>query len=617
MLLRDLIVRTVATDLDTPTSLAILNNNELLVTEKNTGRVQHLVNGEVNSTVLDLPVNFASERGLLSIALDPNFARTRFVYLYWTSLLSAPAGPTQTSTVDSDDVLDVPLLGNRVDRFRWDTSGDTPQLRFDRNLLQLRAFQNDGVAEPPGQGDAGQPPLGNHDGGVIRFGRDGKLYVIIGDVGRRSALQNLEFGPKADQAAPAVPDDQFGGPTPDDAHFTGVILRINRDGSTPGDNPFFRIGAQIGGEVGANIQQVFAYGIRNSFGMTVDPFTGRLWYSENGDDSFDEINQAFPGHNSGWVQTMGPLSRIDEFKQIETTFGNGTIQQLRYPPANIADTEREARLRLFDLPGSRYSDPEFSWKFAVPPTALAFVSDSDLGRHLRGDLLVGNGAGQIMAFDLARNRTDFNLNGGLRDLVDDNTTKFVPAESQRLVIGEGFGIITDLQSSRNGMYVLSHTNGALYEVTQRGTRTFNTPLTGRQEVPARTTRASGSTIVNFSPDGQRLSFLTLVRNITNVTAVHLHLGPAGANGPIVASLFEAEPGGGRASSLLARGTLTAADLVGPLAGRSLDDLYAEILAGNIYLDVHTDNALPGDNTGPGDFTDGEIRGQLRPNRFFT
>ena len=92
---------------------------------------------------------------------------------------------------DTDDLLAVPLLGNRVDRFVWDGTS----LSWDLNLVKLRSFQNDGAPIPRGQGDEGQPPRGNHDGGVITFGTDGKLYIIIGDVGRRGALQNLPFGP--------------------------------------------------------------------------------------------------------------------------------------------------------------------------------------------------------------------------------------------------------------------------------------------------------------------------------------------------------------------------------------------------------------------------------------
>ena len=119
-----------------------------------------------------------------------------------------------------------------------------------------------------------QPERGNHDGGVLDFGTDGKLYVFVGDVGRRGQLQNLPCGPTATCPGPTVPDDQFGGPEPDNAHLTGVVLRLEDDGSAPPDNPFFAAGAAMGGEVGANIQKVFSYGHRNSFGMAVDPKSG-------------------------------------------------------------------------------------------------------------------------------------------------------------------------------------------------------------------------------------------------------------------------------------------------------------------------------------------------------
>src|SRR5687768_18276209 len=100
---------------------------------------------------------------------------------------------------------------------------------------------------------------------------------MFGDAGRRSQLQNLPSGPTLTGLGSPVPDDQFGGPQPDDAHFTGVILRLNDDGTTPADNPFFNVGTQIGGEVGENIRKIFAYGIRNSFGMAFDPLSGNLW----------------------------------------------------------------------------------------------------------------------------------------------------------------------------------------------------------------------------------------------------------------------------------------------------------------------------------------------------
>ena len=184
-----LTVETVVSGLTTPTTMAFVGPNEMLVLEKQTGRVQHVVNGAVVATALDLAVNNFSERGLLGIALHPQFPANRGVYLYWTESTT----PTDTNVPSA-----TPLLGNRVDRFVWNGSTLTP----DRELIHIRAIQQ----------DAGQPERGNHNGGPIAFGSDGKLYVFTGDEGRRGQLQNLACGPTATCPGPIVPDDQFGGP---------------------------------------------------------------------------------------------------------------------------------------------------------------------------------------------------------------------------------------------------------------------------------------------------------------------------------------------------------------------------------------------------------------------
>jgi glucose/arabinose dehydrogenase len=470
-----LAVETVVSGLTTPTSIAFLGPNDMLVLEKATGKVIRVTTGVAQGTVLDLAVNNASERGLLGIALHPDFPANPGVYLYWTCRsTAAPANPffpdqQRCSTVnmlgpDTGNILEVPLLGNRVDRFVW--NGST--LTFDRNLIMLRAFQNDGAPQPPGQGDETQPPRGNHDGGVIAFGPDRKLYVIFGDQGRRGQLQNLAQGP-----TPPTPDDQFGGPEPDDAHLSGVILRLNDDGSTPTDNPFFTAGAAQGGEAGANIQKVFAYGVRNSFGMAFDPESGNLWDQQNGDDTFDELNRVEPGMNGGWVEIMGPVSRISQFKQIETTFGPQNLQQLRWPPTNIADTPAEALAQLFVLPGSHYSDPEFSWKWAVPPAAIGFVRGRGLGPQFEGDLFAGAATpatvgGYLFHFNLTGNRQKIAVDDPrLEDRVADNNAKNDITESESLLIGRDFGVTTDVETSPNGnLFVVSVSNGAIYEISR-------------------------------------------------------------------------------------------------------------------------------------------------------
>jgi len=314
-------VRAVVTNLAQPTSMAFLQHNDLFVLEKASGQVKRFVNGSLDSTVLDLAVNSASERGLLGIALHPRFPENPGVYLFWTE---------SSTGNDSTNLAEVPVLGNRVDRFRWTGS----MLVHETNIIQLRALQE----------DAGQPPRGNHDGGIIRFGKDRKLYIYMGDNGRRGQMQNLPDGPGP---MGNQPDDQFGGPEPDNEHLTGVILRLNDDGTTPRNNPFFRAGASRGGEAGANLQKVFAFGIRNGFGMAFDPFSGHLWEAQNGDDSFTEINRVEKGANLGWIQIMGPLERLDQFKEIETSSNFFGLQQIRWSPANIADSEQDAINRLF------------------------------------------------------------------------------------------------------------------------------------------------------------------------------------------------------------------------------------------------------------------------------
>jgi glucose/arabinose dehydrogenase len=442
VLVPNLAVRTIVGDLTTPVSMTFLGPDDILVLEKNTGQVKRVMGGAVSGVALDLAVNFGSERGLLGVALHPDFPTMPWVYLYWTE---------SSTGVDTDVLADVPLLGNRVDRFVWDGTA----LTLDLHIISLRAFQ----------ADADQPLRGNHDGGVIRFGPDGKLYVIIGDNGRRGQLQNLEFGP----FGPGQPDDQFGGPAPDNAHLTGVILRLNDDGSSPTDNPFYAAGSDIGGEVGSNIQKVFAYGIRNSFGMAFDPKSGQLWTQENGDDSFDELNLVEPGMNGGWIQIMGPAERVAQFKEIEVSLPGG-LQQVRWPPSNIADTPVEALSRLFMLPGAHYSDPEFSWKFAVAPAGIGFLDGGALGGKYDGDLFVGAARtflenGYLFHFNLTGNRKLGLRDPRLKDRVADNTDKFDITESESLLFGRNFGIGTDIQTGPNGnLFVVSLSNGAIYEI---------------------------------------------------------------------------------------------------------------------------------------------------------
>ncbi len=143
-------------------------------------------------------------------------------------------------------------------------------------------------------------------------------------------------------------------------------------------------------------------------------------------------------------------------------------------------------------------------------------------------------------------------------------------------------------------------------------KNFGTHLDGGQEVPARETPAQGQAIFQLSADETAINYQVLVANINNVVASHIHLGPAGANGPVVAFLAGPfDPGGGPSNGILGQGTITAANLVGPLTGASIASLASLMRDGMIYANVHTNDGIAPANTGPGDFPGGEIRGQVR------
>jgi hypothetical protein len=145
---------------------------------------------------------------------------------------------------------------------------------------------------------------------------------------------------------------------------------------------------------------------------------------------------------------------------------------------------------------------------------------------------------------------------------------------------------------------------------------FRTHLNGRQEVPVRETQAQGQAIFQVQPDGVTVSYRLIASNIENVTQAHIHQGPADGTGPIVIWLYPniappANPGGaGRHDGVLREGTFTAANFIGPLAGKSVSDLMALMRSGGVYVNVHTSDGVAPADTGPGDFPGGEIRGQI-------
>jgi hypothetical protein len=153
---------------------------------------------------------------------------------------------------------------------------------------------------------------------------------------------------------------------------------------------------------------------------------------------------------------------------------------------------------------------------------------------------------------------------------------------------------------------------ALAAPVDAGDRNLVAHLSARDEVPSNQSLAQGQAIFHLSADGTQLDYKLIAANIDNVVFAHIHLAPAGVNGPVVAFLFGPDAaGGGRFSGVLAQGTVTEGDLIGPLAGQPFAALVEAMLAGNTYVNVHTDDGIAPAGTGPGDLPAGEIRGQIR------
>jgi len=232
----------------------------------------------------------------------------------------------------------------------------------------------------------------SHNGGAMTVGLDDQVYAVIGDTLRYGLLQNK-------------PIEWLKG---DDIDFkdNGVILQLETEKS------------------------YFAMGIRNSFGLAIDPVTGNLWATENGDDDFDEINLIPEKFNSGWIIIMGPA------------------------------TESE----LASLPGYEdyvYDDPEFTWEEVVAPTGLDFAQFQEIDNYdnslFVGDCITGN----LYKFELNENRDGFEFTStSLQDNIINKNESM-----DEIIIGTGFGCVTDIERGPDGfLYLVSLSEGTIFRI---------------------------------------------------------------------------------------------------------------------------------------------------------
>ncbi|MGH9975900.1 MAG: PQQ-dependent sugar dehydrogenase, partial [Nitrososphaeraceae archaeon] len=314
--------------LSSPTSIAFLDENNILLLEKE-GNVRLISDGQLQSQpVLQLQgVESNNERGLLGIeVMDSN------VFLYVTESGAQVGGLSTEGNVR-----------NRVYSYTWDGSSLTnPQLLSDL---------------PAGPGT-------NHQGGKLKIGPDSQLYVVVGEMQREGQLQNFQSGPPSDD--------------------TGVILRVNpADGSPSTGNP-------LSSDPSDPLSKYHAYGIRNSFGIDFDPVTGKLWDVENGEDVFDEINLVEPGFNSGWKQVMGPLAANTGVSEENLVIMPGS--QYADPAFSWAESRGVTDIEFFNSTafGPNYENGIFVGDITTG-TLFYFEPNADrTGINLEGDPLLGD-----------------------------------------------------------------------------------------------------------------------------------------------------------------------------------------------------------------------------------
>jgi glucose/arabinose dehydrogenase len=230
--------QTSITGLSAPTAMAIAPDGRIFIAQQG-GALRVIKNGALLPTpFVSLTVDSAGERGMLGVAFDPNFVTNNFVYVYYT----VPGSPAH----------------NRISRFT--AAGDVAQAGSEVVILELENLST----------------ATNHNGGAIHFGPDGKLYVGVGENANGANAQTL-------------------------SNRLGKMLRINRDGTTPADNPF------VGSTTGPN-QAIWALGLRNPFTFAFQSGTGRMFINDVGAATWEEVNDGIAGSNYGWPSTEGPTT---------------------------------------------------------------------------------------------------------------------------------------------------------------------------------------------------------------------------------------------------------------------------------------------------------------------
>lgn len=361
-----------------PTSFDFIGVERILIMERVSGLVRLIEPGKDPVTVLDLDTTGEVSSGALGLAVHPDFPTSPFVFIYY-SLIDDEGEWTEDHLV----------------RYRFRKN------RLTRPKILLRIKRKESM-----------PNNLEHHGGYIRFGPDGYLYGQVGDFhrGTPGSLGTIESNTSDNRIADA-----------------GGIWRLSARGRVPADNPFATHPMK-------KLRKWFVYGIRSGFGMDFDPRSGDLWFSDNGPATYDELNRAVPGMNSGWRRIVGPQSR------------NQGISSM--PGGDVND--------LTELPGSAYRDPEFSWFDTIGVTGVVFLTGNAFPDDLRDRLVVTDfNTGRLYLFELRGDRERLRL----PDRIGGDRVADTEKEVASVVWGRGFGAAVSMRMGPDGFLYVADTQG--------------------------------------------------------------------------------------------------------------------------------------------------------------